>query len=311
MATPGEAVAREHRRRLLYQLPYFVRFALQLLVGRPLPVIAGMAITDMCNLDCLHCWRKNQGRGHAPYTKVDMALHRLYALGARYLYLQGGEPCTWRDGNYTLRDVVHKAKEIGFFHVAICTNGTFPLDAAPDSYSISVEGSAIAHDTIRSGSYAKVTANIEASSHPYIFVNATFNKKNCGELETIAQWVAASPRIRGVLVNFHIPYPGVEHLSLAHDERERIAQQAMQLKRSGYPILNTCGGLRAMARNDWKRPLDLSVVTDCDAYYSCCRARGQEQVCRECGYAGWVELSLVLDWNWRSVWETVKKFGRH
>ena len=114
----------------------------------------------------------------------------------------------------------------------------------------------------------------------------------------------------GLVVNFHIPYPGVEQLALSLPRRAALAHEAIKLKRRGLPILNSYAGLRALARNDWRRPLDLSVVTDCRDYYSCCRARGNERICRECGYAGWAELALVLQWNVASVLDMLRKLHR-
>ena len=160
-------------------------------------------------------------------------------MGARYLYIQGGEPFAWQDGSRRLDHVVDEAKGIGFFHVAVCTNGTFPLDADPDSFSVSLDGRPGSHDSIRGGSFERVIANVEISRHPYIFANVTFNRQNRDDLAFLADFAAASRRLRGILVNFHIPYPGVEHLALSMVERARLAEQAMELKRRGYPIMNT------------------------------------------------------------------------
>jgi len=246
-------------------------------------------------------------KGHAPFEKARGSLEELYRLGARYLYIQGGEPFTWHDGTRTLADVVSAAREIGFFHVAVCTNGTFPLDVEPDSFSVSLEGRRAAHDRLRPGSFDRVMANIEAGSHPNIFINTTFGRVNAGELAPLASIVASSGKLRGMLVNFHIPYPGVEHLALTMREREELAHEAIRLKRQGYPILNTFGGLVALARNDWKRPLDASVITDCETFYSCCRARGKDSICRECGYAVWVELSRIMEWDFVSALENLRQ----
>jgi Fe-coproporphyrin III synthase len=289
---------------------YFLRFAVGLARRRPLPVVGGISLTDACNLDCAHCWRKNHGIGHAPFERVQTTLRTLFEMGARYLYIQGGEPFTWHDGDRRLEHVVEEAKSLGFFHVAVCTNGTFPLEADPDSFSISLEGRPASHNRIRSGSYERVAANVEASRHANMFVNATFNRENKDDLDFLADHVASSHRLRGLLVNFHIPYPGVEQLALSMSERAELAYHAVALKRRGLPILNTYSGLRALARNDWRRPLDLSIVADCHQFYSCCRARGNLSICRECGYGGWAELAQVFAWDMGSVFEVLCKLHR-
>lgn len=295
---------------LAQKAAYFLRLALSLARRKPLPAVGGISVTDVCNLDCAHCWRKNQGIGHVPFEQVQETLRALYAMGTRYLYIQGGEPFAWRDGDRRLAQVVDEAKQTGFFHVTVCTNGTFPLEAAPDSFSVSLEGRPASHNRIRSDSFDRVAANVDASSHPNIFANVTFNKHNREDLGFLASYVASSRHLRGMLVNFHIPYPGVEDLALTMPQRAALAQEAIELKRRGYPILNTYSGLRALERNNWRRPLDLSVVTDCRTFYSCCRARGNERICRECGYAGWAELAQVFAWNVGSVVEVLGKLHR-
>ena len=295
---------------ILRKALYFLRFAGNLARGRQIPVVGGVSVTDACNLDCAHCWSKERGVGHVGFEQVRATLRKLHAMGARYLYIQGGEPFAWRDGKRRIGDVVEEAKRIGFFHVAVCSNGTFPLDAKPDAFSVSLDGRPDSHNSIRNGSFERVMANVNASMHPNIFANVTFNQRNRLDLEHLADFVTSSHRLRGMLVNFHIPYPGVEYLALSMAERADIAIRAMELKRQGCEILNTYSGLRALARNDWRRPLDMSVVTDCHTFYSCCRARGNNRICRECGYAGWAELAQIYAWDIRSVVEVLCRIHR-
>jgi len=283
---------------LLKRFSYYLSFITHYMVGRPLPVVAGLSLTDICNLNCLHCWRNNTGNGNVLFTKVFDSLNQLYCKGARYLYIQGGEPFSWKDSEKTLQDVVVEARKIGFFHIAICTNGTFPLDPKPDAYSISLDGTPESHNRIRCGTFELV------------FVNATFNRKNMSDLRFLAQLVSDTDQLQGIAINFHVPYPGVEDLSLTQAERALIAQQAIKLKMEGFPILNTKDGLRALEKNDWKRPLAFSIVTDCERYYSCCRMCGNQDICTQCGYGGWAELSLIQDWNYSSIIEMIRKIHR-
>jgi MoaA/NifB/PqqE/SkfB family radical SAM enzyme len=294
---------------LIRQEPYFVRFATHWAAGRTLPAIAGISITDACNIDCIHCWRKNTGRGHVSFDLAVRTLGKLYAAGSRYLYIQGGEPCTWQDGPHRLAELVLVAKQIGFFHVAICTNGTLPLDAEPDSYSVSVDGLEESHNRIRGPTFGRIMTNIRACRHQNVFVNATFNRVNARDLPGLTELVAATAPLRGLMVNFHIPYPGVESLALSASERAALCAEAITLKRRGLPILNTFAGLRALQRNQWKRPLDLSVVTDCRQFYSCCRARGNERVCGECGYAVWAEASRLGAFDFISVFAGLRRMA--
>jgi hypothetical protein len=43
---------------------YFLHVAASLARKRPVPIVGGISVTDICNLDCAHCWRKNQGCCH-------------------------------------------------------------------------------------------------------------------------------------------------------------------------------------------------------------------------------------------------------
>ncbi|MBN1808206.1 MAG: radical SAM protein [Planctomycetes bacterium] len=282
---------------------YYLSFAFDFLRGRPRPFMAGLSVTDVCNLDCIHCWRRNTGAGHASFDAVRKSLKTMFDMGARYLYVQGGEPCTWSDGSRTIADVVTCARKMGYFHVALCTNGTFPLDASPDSYSVSLDGAPSSHNRIRSGSFDTVLSNIRNSTHPKIFANVTLNRINAPDLEYMARLPLDVPSLRGILVNFHIPYPGVEDLSLSLPERARLVSEALRLKRRGFPILNSFGGLRALGRNDWKRPLPFSVVSDCRDIYHCCRGRNTPGICTYCGYAVWAEIALILDFNFPAMAE--------
>ncbi len=270
---------------------YYARFAWRDLAGRPLPVVGGLSVTDVCNLDCRHCWRKNTGAGHQPFDRIVRVLQDFHSSGARYLYLQGGEPYTWREGSRSLVDVVKAARALGFFHVSVCTNGTFPFDAEADTHWVSLDGLAASHDAIR-GDFARIVANIRAAVGRNVCANVTLNTINVGDLRALAEFVAELPGVKGLMVNFHIPLPGVEALTLPPAARIQACEEAIALKRRGLPILNTITGLRALARNTWPRPMPYSIVSDCRQTWRCCRASGNPKVCAQCGYAVWAELAL-------------------
>ncbi len=272
-------------------LAYYARFLWNDLVGHPLPIVGGLSVTDVCNLDCIHCWRKNTGAGHQPFEAIRAVLESFHVRGVRYLYLQGGEPYTWRDGSRDLGDVVRAARDVGFHHVAVCTNGTFPLAAPADTHWVSLDGLPTSHDTIRGG-FDRIMANVRRASGKHVCANVTLNTINVGDLRPLAELVASVPELKGMMVNFHIPLPGVERLALDPDARARACREALALKDRGLPILNTRTGLAALARNRWPRPLPYSIVSDCRQTWSCCRANGKPGICERCGYAVWAELAL-------------------
>jgi hypothetical protein len=40
------------------------------------------------------------------------------------------------------------------------------------------------------------------------------------------------------------------------------------------------------------------------------RARGSDRICRQCGYAGWAELAMVLECDFASVFDVLRKLHR-
>jgi MoaA/NifB/PqqE/SkfB family radical SAM enzyme len=270
---------------------YYAKFAWRDFIGNPIPIVGGLSVTDVCNLDCRHCWRKNSGGGHQTFDALVAVLRDFHERGVRYLYVQGGEPYTWRDGAHDLRHIVRVARDIGFFHVSVCTNGTFPLEAAADTHWVSLDGLARSHDAIRGG-FDRVVANVRAAARRHVCANVTLNTVNVGDLRALAEFVASLPGVKGMMVNFHIPLPGVEALTLDTEARARACAEALALKNRGLPILNTRTGLAALARNRWPRPMPYSIVSDGRETWRCCRANGHPEICERCGYAVWAELAL-------------------
>jgi len=280
---------------------YYTRFAWRDFIGKPIPVFGGLSITDVCNFNCIHCWRSNAGVGHQPFGAVQQAVDELFRRGVRYLYIQGGEPYTYEHEGKTVVDVVEYANALGFFHVGVITNGSFPLVADCDVHWVSLDGLADAHNVVRER-FEQVIAHVRAAAARTIYANLTLNRANKHDLRALVTFVADTPEIRGVSVNFHVPYPGVEDLLLTADERREACEIAIELKRQGAPVLNTVTGLRALASGDWRRPLPYAIVSDAREFYVCCRANGVLDVCEHCGYAGCAEISV---WRRHTVFEAI------
>ena len=127
----GLAVSRPAR--LLFFAWEYIRFCLDFfLLRRDRPFVLGLVTNDSCNLHCVHCKVSNLGRPNMSYEQVRVHLEVYYRKGARFLYLEGGEPHLWRDGSYRLQDIVALARSIGYLRVHLYTNGTMPLTARPD-----------------------------------------------------------------------------------------------------------------------------------------------------------------------------------
>ncbi len=90
-------------------------------LGRKRPLLGGVKLTHDCNLSCVHCpfWKREQAS--LTFDQAVEALDTLRRMDVRFVIFEGGEPFVWRDGNYTLADVVREAKE-RFSCVGVTTN---------------------------------------------------------------------------------------------------------------------------------------------------------------------------------------------
>ena len=108
---------------------------------------AYLHVTDRCNMDCVGCYSRSNGRNKTPDLSLDdlcAIIDKLAGLGIQRLHLSGGEPALRRD----LCAIVDYAKEAGMTWVDLATNGLlafsdYDLDrlaACIDGVSISVDG---------------------------------------------------------------------------------------------------------------------------------------------------------------------------
>jgi MoaA/NifB/PqqE/SkfB family radical SAM enzyme len=275
---------------------YYLGYAAECgVLGRRKPLVAGVPLTDACNLRCRHCVVANQGRGHYSLEKIRDWVQLFYHRGARILYLQGGEAFAWREGSRTLDDVVRLARGIGYFKVAAVTNGTFPIETEADLVWVSIDGTPRVHDQIRGdGVFAKVLRNLDASRHPQLYANLTVNRVNHADVDAVAEWVSAHPRLRGLSINFHTPYPGVEDLALSLEERAEVIEKILRLKKRGYPIVNSSAGLTLLKHGRYRRPIWMIQMVERGEVFECCWGRDTAGVCSKCGYGVIAELSGLL-----------------
>ena len=265
-------------------------------LGQRIPLTSSLIITDRCNLSCKHCTVSNLGYRRLAFSEIADDIRRLHEAGSRVLIITGGEPFLWRDGDHDLESAVSFARNLGFFRVVVCTNGTFPLESTADLIWVSLDGLPDTHNFIRSEVFDRVWGNIQASKHKRLYINLTVSKLNVDSFEDATLHMLECTRIRGVMFHIFTPYIGSADLSLSQEERRRAADRMLRLKRRHpWRITNTFDGLKALRDNHWHRPVWSAVVVNQGEMSTCCCRNGisNPDVCRECGCTPAIETWVL------------------
>ena len=276
---------------LLYGLSYVLGHRV---LGRTTPLIQGLVLTNRCNLSCRHCRVREREGQDLSFEEATAAIDAFYAQGGRCLYLEGGEPFIWHDGQHDVDSIVDYAHGLGFLAVVVYTNGTFPIRTRADTVFVSVDGLRAAHDSLRGRSFDRIMGHVQASRHPSLYINYTINSRNRDDIRAFCEYVHGMERVRGVFFYCHTPYYGYDALHIDVDQRRPILQELLDLRRT-YRILNSRAGLLAAMRNDWKRPMAICSVYERDAVSTCCRFAGDPELCRQCGYWSYAEIDQALN----------------
>jgi MoaA/NifB/PqqE/SkfB family radical SAM enzyme len=263
------------------------------LSGKTPPLIRGLVLSNRCNLRCRHCRVDARGPMHLDFAEAVAAIDAFHREGGRCLYLEGGEPFLWHDGQRDLNDIVDHAHELGFLTVVVYTNGTLPIRTSADTVFVSVDGLRDTHDALRGKSFDRIMGNIRDSAHASLYANYTINNRNKDEIRQFCQHVRGIRNIRGTFFYFHTPYYGRDELCVEPSEKRRILLQLLELRKH-YRILNSRAGLLSALRNDWKRPMRVCSVYEKGAVHECCRFSGDPDLCRDCGYLSYAEIDQTL-----------------
>lgn len=295
MVENAKQFARRHW--LLSLADFYVRTKL---LGQSIPLLASFKLTYCCNLRCRACpfhLRSRTVGGHMTWAAATAALQALARLGCRIIVFEGGEPCLWQDGGRGLSALIEHARQL-FWRVAVTTNGTFPLNLPADLVWVSLDGLPHTHNRLRSNSFDRIWSNLLSATHPRLLVHFTMNRSNWRELEPLLARLAQAPAVRGLTLQLFYPYgQGEEHLALSESDRAAALQSALELKKKGYPILNSSSRLQAMIANTWACHSHLLANVDPDGAVSIgCYARNRGQVrCPQCGFTPMAEASGALD----------------
>ncbi len=262
---------------------------------RTIPYLYCLVLTDACNLDCEYCQSKNTGKYHLGWDQAQDKLQQAYKRGHRFLVLTGGEPTVWRDQGKDLDDVAAWARELGFLHVMIATNGLEPFSHPQCSHLVTIDGPREVHNAMRQGSYDRILDNLAKSKSQGITASITLCKANGNSLREFARELAATNLFSSLSFNFLTHSPDkVEELGLPHEEKIAALDELWRLKKEGHPVLLSRAAYLAMKNNSWKRPIRQMELGTRDRDFTCCRDVDRPEVCENCGYSTCVEVSQML-----------------
>ena len=291
-------------KHIIYGIKYVFNYWVH---GDNQPLICGLVLHNKCNLQCRHCKIIDRQNAKMTFEESREVIDRFYSDGGRCLYLEGGEPFIWNDGSYSMEDVVLHAHNKGYYAVVIYTNGTFPLNSTADTIFVSVDGLKNTHDKLRGKSFDRILENIRESAHPSIYINYTINSENKSDIADFCAFVDKIPQIKGTFFYFHTPYYGYDELYLDVQGRNDILFQLINLKKK-YKILNSKTGLKSALRNNWKKNLKICRVYEDGKFYTCCRESKNGEVCKDCGYLSYAEISQALKLKPDAIINALKYF---
>lgn len=219
-------------------------------------------VTNVCNLDCTHCFVFREANPNSPRDKMDdrTMLHQLAALRDKYairsMLFMGGEPMI-RAG------LVFEAMKL-FDHCSIATNGTYGIPSvAGHVVTVSLDGPEALNDAIRgNGVFQKVKraiADRDPDDGTLVILQMTITRQNAPGLEAFIGEVKDWP-ITGVAFTFYVPRKDETGDFVWADlkDRDPVVDRVIALKRT-YPglIKSNLGALELMKS---ERALDYTGV---------------------------------------------------
>lgn len=278
---------------------YLVNYGIKTVVFRKKdPIIGCIILTDRCNLSCKHCSVKNITGVIYSYSSILSEMRSLYKRGIRILMFYGGETFLWNNSGKTVRDLVIKAKEIGFFIVNIVTNGTFPMNVPEaDTILVSLDGGREKHNIIRGKTYDRILKNIRECNSKNICLYMAVNRINRSDIFSVGKLAKNEPNIKAVSFNFHTPYPDTKELALTKAEKKKCCGMILYMMKKGVPVFNLRTAFPYMINNTFKKPAYQSIVAENGKEWVCGRCIDIDGLCDKCGFFYVCEYSLAFGGN--------------
>jgi len=292
------------------------------------PLFCGHKLTYNCNLRCKMCpfWKRPSQDSSLEQEKA--ILKQVYNSGACGIAFEGGEPLLRKD----LAKILAFSRSLPL-HTSLITNGTL-LESKIDEISpyingvvyVSLDGLEKTHDAIRGvgGCFRKAVRGISAAEEKVaVTINTTIMAENIDEIDSLVR-LAKELGTRISIAVAH-EYCNINASSPATDKISKIAHTLIEMKREGYPIVNSIGYLKVMAKEkNWQcKPWAMvnidpngNVVLPCYVHndYASSVSIFETSIknavsdfdwekiknCRKCSLHCYVEPSLVLSGDFRA-----------
>jgi MoaA/NifB/PqqE/SkfB family radical SAM enzyme len=224
------------------------------IVGRSRPVILYHKPTERCDCRCRFCdvWlHQPEEEDVLPSEKIFSLLDRAHAAGMSMYTVWGGEPLLVRD----LPEWLHRAWDLGI-RTVVCTSGGLLAERAhaigpyTERLLLSLEAIGQKHDRIRgtTGLFKRVLAGLREFKRfgaGEVTLWSNLNRENQDQVEEITRFASDE----GITVEF---FPAAKHpqynekILLDPTEITEVFGRVMDLKRRGFPVLNTWHSLELM-----------------------------------------------------------------
>jgi len=246
--------------KFLFKIYDLARFDL---FGRPWGNYGSIDITCRCNLNCKHCYFKEQG-----YTR-ELSEEEWFRKFDEWA--EQGFPfyqCSWVGGEPLLRaDLVEKGMKY-FKSNVVATNGTIPLPNWPDvNFYVSVDGTEEYYRRMRGKDfYRRIKKNAD---RPDLKVVASMviakNNHECIE-ELLEEWSRTS--VKGMLFQFYTPIRGQDDEDLwpGWELRDRVLDRLIALKRKYGDFIQVPEALFRLMKSDRCREITMNCLYKTEAF---------------------------------------------
>ena len=248
--TPKERTGMNQQEKLRLGLR-ICRGVVSNLVGVRAPLFCGHKLTYNCNLKCKMCpfWKRSTTDLSLESEKT--ILRRIYDSGVCGIAFEGGEPLLRKN----LVEILDYSRSLPL-QTSLITNGTL-LESKIDEIApyinggiyVSLDGIDKTHDAIRgvSGCFKKAIEGISAASKKIpVAINTTIMAENIHEIEGLVR-LAKELQVKISVAVAH-EYCNAEVSAPASQEIIEVARKLIELKKKGYPLINSISYFEVIAK---------------------------------------------------------------